>query len=321
MFDLNQLLPWLSEEKDPGVRYLALRDLVGLPSTDNELIKAKEKAYEKGPIGLILKKMNPKGFWKKPGAGYNPKYFSAVWSLILLSQLGASVNDDDRIMTACRYYLDHAFSPDKSISFNGTASGTVSCLEGNMCAALTALGYEDKRLDETFDWMAKSVLGDVRYYAYNCGPNFACGANGKKPCAWGAAKVMLAFSRLNKEKQTPVIKKAIKKGTDFLFSVDPVTADYPTRTDSKPNRSWWKFGFPVFYITDILQVIEALEPLGYLRDPRLRKTIQFITDQQDAQGRYLLEYDYPDKTWVNFGKKHTPNKWVTYRVAKALRHL
>jgi hypothetical protein len=318
---INSALDWLLEANNPGVRYLALRDLVGLTPNDPQLLQAKVAAYKKGPIEVILRQMDGKGFWKKSGAGYNPKYFSAVWSLILLSQLGASVKDDKRIKTACDYYLEHALSKDNSFSYNGTPSGTVPCLEGNMCAALTLLDYKDPRLDLTYDWMARSVLGnDVKYYAYTCGPNFACGANGKKPCAWGAVKVMLAFSKLAKNKRTPVINNAIKKGKDFLFSIDPVTSDYPTRTDSKPNRSWWTFGFPVFYVTDILQIVEALGPLGYGKDLHLKKTINYIKNQQGDNGYYALDYDYPDKTWYNFGKKHEANKWVTYRVLKALKN-
>ncbi len=36
----------------------------------------------------------------------------------------------------------------------------------------------------------------LRYYSGKCGPGFLCGANNKLPYAWGAVKVMLAFSKL-----------------------------------------------------------------------------------------------------------------------------
>jgi len=79
---------------------------------------------------------------------------------------------------------------------NGLPSGTIDCLQGNLCAALTDLGCEDSRLDKAFEWMARTVTGEniapvkdkkasVRYYAGKCGPNFACGANNKLPCGLG----------------------------------------------------------------------------------------------------------------------------------------
>jgi len=86
----------------------------------------------------------------------------------------------------------------------------------------------------------------------------ACGSNDKLPCAWGAAKVMLAFSRLPVERRTPLVQRAIQQGVDFLFSVDPATASYPSGYSAKPSGNWWKFGFPVFYVSDLLQIVEAL---------------------------------------------------------------
>ena len=106
-----------------------------------------------------------------------------------------------------------------------------------MCAALTDLGYEDSRLDEAYAWMARSVTGEgvQRYYAYKCGPGLVCGANGKLPCSWGAVKVMLAFGKLPSAKHTPLVEAAIKAGAAFLFSCDPVEANYPTRGGHSPQ--------------------------------------------------------------------------------------
>lgn len=34
---------------------------------------------------------------------------------------------------------------------------------------------------------------------------------------------------------------------------------------------------------------------------------------------WLLDYDYPDKTWSDFGPKKQPNKWVTLRALRVLQ--
>jgi hypothetical protein len=188
--------PWLLENEEPGARYLALRDLLDKPDNDPELAEARKEAHEKGPIAAVLKQMHPSGYWEEEGPRYNPKYRSTVWSLILLAQLGARVEMDERIEIAKKYFLDKALTPLGQISASGTASGTVACLQGNLCAALLDLGCQDERLDKAFEWMARSVTGDgiapmtdkdapVRYYAGKCGPLFACGSNDKQSCAWG----------------------------------------------------------------------------------------------------------------------------------------
>ena len=71
-------------------------------------------------------------------------------------------------------------------------------------------------------------------------------------------------------------------------------------------------------MTDILQIIEVLVNLGYGSDPRLQTAIQLVLDKRDSQGRWVLEYDYNGKTWVDFGPKKQPNKWVTLRALKVL---
>jgi hypothetical protein len=329
----NDPMPWLLESDNPGVRYLALRDLLKLPPDDKKLKSARKIAHQEGPIARVLSHMETEGYWVKPGPGYNPKYRSTVWSMILLAQLGASAREDKRVEQACKYVLDHMAEGGQFTSTSsGAPSGTIDCLQGNLLWSLMELGCGDPRIDKAYEWMARTVTGDgiapmedkdapVRYYAYKCGPTFACGVNNKLPCAWGGVKVMLAFSKLSAAQQTPLIKKAIKQGAEFFFGTDPATANFPTRDDSKPNRAWWKFGFPVFYVTDLLQLAEALVGLGYDNDPRLSNTLHLIREKQDHEGRWPLEYDYTGKTWIDFGKKKQPNKWVTVRALRVLSSL
>ena len=132
---------------------------------------------------------------------------------------------------------------------------------------------------------------------------------------------MMAFGKLPASQRTPLIRKAIQHGADFFFSVDPATAGYPAGYAEKPSGNWWKFGFPVFYVSDLLQIAEALVGLGYGSDPRLSNTLNLIREKQDSEGRWSLEYDYADKTWVDFGKKKQPNKWVTLRALRILKGL
>lgn len=80
-----------------------------------------------------------------------------------------------------------------------------------------------------------------------------------------------------------------------------------------------KFSFPVFYVTDLLQLVEALVGLGHGNDQRLAKAVKMIKEKRDARGRWPLEYDYKGKTWVDFGVKKHPNKWVTLRALRVLK--
>jgi len=220
----NELINWLLEPTDIGIRYLTMRDFL---QTEPDIINTvRIAAHTEGPIAQVMKHMFKEGYWEKPGAGYYPKYTGTVWSIILLAQLGASIEVDERIAIACSYLLEHALTQDGHFTVNGLPSGTADCLQGNLCAALLDLGHSDPRLDKAFEWMARSVTGEgvapltdkrahLRYYAGKCGSNFACGSNNKLPCAWGATKVMLAFGKLPRERRTKLINQAITTGINF----------------------------------------------------------------------------------------------------------
>ena len=108
----------------------------------------RKRAHKEGPIAEILSNMEKAGYWVKAGPGYNPKYRSTVWSIILLAQLGALASEDKRIDQACKYLLDHALSEGGQFatSSSGAPSGTVDCLQGNLCWSLMELGYDHPRL-------------------------------------------------------------------------------------------------------------------------------------------------------------------------------
>jgi hypothetical protein len=328
---------WLLEEDDPGVRYLALRDIVG--AGENELKVARRKAHREGPIATILAEMSPEGYWIKPGNVYANKCRGTVWSIISLAELGASVEEDRRVGTACSYLLDNALLKSGQFSPGMKPSDMGLCLQGNMLLSLMDLGYRDSRLDTAYEWTARMVTGEdvsqkvnpdglapadgvpgpFRYLKYN-GPRFVCRTNKYMPCGWAGVKVMMAFSRLPVERRSGLIKRAIDVGTDFFLSTDPSMAGFPGHRTGVPDERWWQFRFPSFWGADILQIAEAFTALGYGGDPRLANAFDLILSKQDENGRWPLEYvDYNHKMWVKYGSRGKPNKWVTLRALRVLK--
>jgi hypothetical protein len=323
-------ITWLLEPSTPTLEYLTRRDL--LDASDGSLAELRKTIHQSNPIALILARMDPLGFWDQPGPGYSHKYHSTVWSILSLAQVGATIQEDARIQTACNYVLEHTLTKTGQFSASGAPSYTFDCLQGNLCWALTELGCQDARLDMAFDWMAHSVTGEgissnkeknarLHYYSLKCGPNFACGINGNHPCAWGAIKILRAFGSLQPEKRNSLMQQAIQMGIDFLLSVDPAEARYPTTDGHTISPNWWKFGFPLFYISDVIQIIEALASVGIRHDYRLENVANLIREKQDEHGRWNMEYSYSGKVWGNFGTINRPNKWVTLRALRALKQL
>jgi len=320
---------WLLEEdgENPGVRYFALRDLVGASAA--ELEAARALVMTTGPVPVILSQQQADGTWGTPG--YLPKYRSTMWSIIFLAQLGAD-GRDPRIRQGCEHLFGYATAEHGGLSADGRNSGLIHCLQGNLCAALIDLGYlGDERLARALEWLARSITGEgiapsseksapVHYLrSGNSGPGFPCSANNHLPCAWGAVKALLALSKVPAGERTPAIGAAIEAGAAFLFSRDPAAADYPMGYAEKPNSSWFKFGYPLGYVTDVLQSVEVLAALGYGGDPRLANAREMVEGKQDADGRWPMEYSYNSKMWIDLEQKGQPSKWVTLRARRALR--
>jgi hypothetical protein len=153
-------LAWLLAPDVPGVRYLALRDLLDMPGDSSELRAAAQVSHTQGPIATSLAHMDPAGYWAAPGPGYTPKYRSTVWAVITLAQLGATCAADERIARACSYLVDQALTPGGQFTASGAPSGTADCLQGNLCWPLVTLGCDLDRLAPAIEWMARSVTGE-----------------------------------------------------------------------------------------------------------------------------------------------------------------
>jgi hypothetical protein len=330
---------WLLEDDDPGVRYLALRDLVD--ADEKEVKAARTRAHRKGPIAVILDNMAPGGYWIKPGSVYANKCRGPVWSVISLAELGASVEEDKRVNTACKYIIENSLLKSGQFSPRLIPSNMGLCLQGNMLTSLMDLGYRDSRLDVAYEFTARMVTGEgvplkvnpdglapadgipgpFRYVKYN-GPRFICRTNKYLPCGWAAVKVLMGFSRLPAERRSGIIKRAIEVGIDFFLSTDPSKAGFPGHKPGVPDKRWWQFRFPSFWGADILQIAEALTALGHGADPRLDNTFSLILSKQDENGRWPLEYvDHSHRMWVNYGTQGKPNKWVTLRAMRVLRRV
>jgi hypothetical protein len=307
-------LPWLLEPENPSARYLALTGLLDRPPSDPKVaaIRAEIAGWE--PVRTILDAQWPEGYWMRPGVGYSPKYRATVWQVIFLGALGAPLTAP--IERACVYVLEHSRLPDGCFSAHKTARGTVACLNGNLLRAMHQLGYRDPRLEESLEALAAMALRDGFRCRFNAASPRPARMRDGLPCAWGAIKALGAFAGVAEEQRSPSVQAATRAGVEFLLAGDLANGGYPTAT--RPSLLWHRFGFPLGYTSDLLELLDVLAELGVGRDARLAEAVEIVLSKQDDMGRWALEYT-PDNTWASFGKKGQPNKWVTLRARRALK--
>ncbi len=249
--------------------------------------------------------------------------------MIFLDQLGADPACAG-VRLACEYVLEHTQTQRGGFGYwQGRArrappppANAIHCLNGNLVRALIGFGWlDDARVRRAVDWEAAAITGDgeVAWSANTPGPGFRCGANYGEPCAWGAAKALLALARIPAGRRSPAVAAAVEAGVEFLLSRDPAVADYPMPPgNAAPSSSWFRLGFPSGYVADVLQVLEALAEAGAGRDPRLGHAVDWLVSQQDEHGRWANRYAYAGKMVVDIDRPGEPSPWVTLRASRVL---
>ncbi len=317
---------WLLEKENPSVRYFTLLDLLGKPEDDPEVRQAKRAVMQIGIVPEILQKQKDPAYLETCGQFYTAKYKGLVWQLIVLAEMGADANA--QIREQCEYLLGHSQETGDGGFAMHTAAKTgggritevIPCLTGNMVWSLIRFGYlDDPRLQKSIDWITK-------YMRFNDGteddpqtPPYdrmePCW--GRHTCHMGVVKALKAFSAIPEERRTQAVQTTIDLAIEFMLIHHIYKRSHQPDRVSKPG--WLKFGFPLMYQTDALEILDILSALG-VRDARMSEALDLVVSKQDDMGRWKAENTYgSDRLLVPIGRKDKQSKWLTLRAMRILK--
>lgn len=317
---------WLLEKNNPSVRYFTLTEILELPENDSQVKKAKSEIMTVGVIPVILSKQNSEGYWETAGGFYTKKYNGTIWQLIILAELGAD-RGNERIRKACEFILKNSqdtesggFSMHASAKTGGGRhSEVIPCLTGNMIRSLIRLGnLEDSRVQLGIDWIVKYQRFDDGIHEAPTGWPYdkleVCW--GKHTCHMGAVKALKALAEIPKDKRSEGVKNMIEIGSEYILIHHIYKKSHDLSSISKPG--WLRFGFPLMYQTDALEILGILTKLGY-KDKRMQEAVDFVVSKQNTQGRWILENTFNGRFQVNIEEKGKPSKWVTLNALRVLK--
>ncbi|MGD0449528.1 MAG: nitrogen fixation protein NifH [Candidatus Bathyarchaeia archaeon] len=317
---------WLLETENPSVRYFALSQILDKPQNDPEMASAKEAIMRDGVVPEILAKQNSDGSWDLPEKFYTAKYKGTVWQLLILAELGAD-QKDEQIRKACEFILENSqdresggFSAWPSVKLGGGRhSGVIPCLTGNMVSSLIKLGLlDDERIQCGVDWI-------VRYQRFDdsesCAPKVwpyekTPGCFGKHSCHMGVVKSLKALSEIPTAKRSKGVAETIEKGAEYMLKHNVHKRSHNLSQVSKPG--WLRFGFPLMYQTDVLEVLGILTKLDY-RDERMQEAIDVVVSKQNEKGQWNLENTFNPSFQTNIEQKNKPSKWITLNALTVLK--
>jgi hypothetical protein len=331
MTDLKSVLKadptaWLLEKDNPSVRYFTLTDIQGKLENDSEAKKAKDAIMKVGLVPEVLTKQNNEGYWETPKSFYTAKYRGTVWQLLILAELSAD-GKDERVKKASEFILENS-QDHESGGFSMNASGktgggrhseVIPCLTGNMVWSLIRFGYlEDPQVRRGIKWITTyqrfddGIKDPPKGWPYD---RFEM-CWGKHTCHMGAVKTLKALAEIPANKRSQDVIDTIEKGAEHMLEHHIHKRSHDLSRVSKPG--WLRFGFPLMYQTDVLEILGILTRLGY-KDKRMQEAIDLVISKEDDQGRWKLENTFNDRFLTRIEHKGKQSKWITLKALEVLK--
>jgi hypothetical protein len=319
---------WLLGDDNPSVRYFTLTDILDRDESNPEVNETRNEIMNTGTVSKILAKQNDEGYWEEPDRFYTRKYKGTVWQLIILAELGAD-GKNPRIMKACEFILEHSqdresggFSQHTSKrTGGGRHSEVIPCLTGNMVWSLIRFSYiQDPRVQHGVDWITKYQRFDdgVEWLAEGWPYDRYEICFGRHTCHMGVVKALKALAEIPLKRRTEDVNKTIEEGVEYLLKHHIYRRSHNLTRTSKPG--WLRYGFPLMYQTDVLEILGILTKLGY-KDTRMQEAIDHLISQQDDQGRWKLKNTFNGRYQVDIEEKGQPSKWITLNALRVLKRL
>jgi len=315
-------IDWLLQSDSPSVRYRALMDLMGRPTTGSDVAKA--RAVQRSPqVTELFSHQLPDGTWRGPrGNLWEEK--GSVFSLLILGELGATPSQSTR--KALDYLHEHYQLPTGRISYRPVdsprrkenTSTWMWCVTAVILRAALLLGHADHPLVEAairFFEESHEDKGGWHCSVYSSDP-----AKVRPPnCYMGGIKALSAFSLIPRDRRSKRLRAIIKQEAQtcldsrvHFYRIDPM---------GQPaiKRAWLKFAFPRYWRSDALEATDVLTGLG-VRDRRIQDAVDLIRSKQQSDGRWPLDFSETKRAWVQLDEEGAPSKWVTLRALRTLHN-
>jgi hypothetical protein len=318
---------WLLEKNNPSVRYFTLHDILERSWANPDVKEAKQEIMKTGVVPAILAKQKKEGYWDTPERFYSAKYRGTVWQLMILAEHGADEHNDN-IRNACEFILassqdlesgGFAYSSSTKTG-GGRHSEVIPCLTGNMVWSLIRLGYlKDPRLQQGIKWITTYQRFDDRINEVPQGwpyDRLKTGCFGRHTCHMGAVKTLKALAEIPEKKRSVAVKQTLEKGAEYFLLHHVFKSSHNLNRVPKPG--WLKFGFPLMYQTDALEILGILTQLGY-HDKRMQEAIDIVISKQNNEGKWILENTYNGRYQTMIEQKGKPSKWITLHALKVLK--
>jgi hypothetical protein len=321
-FGSRDVMEWLLEPENPSVRFWALQQLEVKRKDDPDVLEAQNAITSSACVNAILEAQKGEEHWHSYDDVYNPKYTATTHNLLILAELGAKKLP--QIERAIEYLFKFQrnsghFLTDlpKTEKGKDSTKKDACCIDGNILYYLIHFGYlDDPRTKKLIDFQVEYHSDDgggwkCRAYPIDRSKVFPTN------CYMGGIKVLKALARIPGEARSPDLKRIIMQESELIL--DNQVFKYLRHPDGsrKEKAGWKRFGFPLFYQSDVLEVLDVLSELG-VHDERMQESVDLVFESRNESGTWDLMNTFNGKMLCDIETKKKPSKWVTLRALRVL---
>ena len=317
------VIDWLLESSDPSIRFWALQHLKDMDMDHPDVVATQKAIMKSLCIETILSAQELEGHWGSADNMYLPKYSASTHSLLIMAELGAKRTKaiERGIEFMFKFQRDSGhFLIEAPKTERGRASVVKDgcCLDGNILYFMTHFGYlEDPRVKHLIEFQIEYHSDDVggwKCRAYPIDRSRVFPEN----CYMGGVKLLRGLASIPAKKRVKRVGEIIDQEVEIILENGIYRYLRAPDGSRKDKAGWTRFGFPMFYQSDALEVLDLLTGLE-VHDERMQEAIDLVIAKRPADGRWLLKDSFNGKMLCDIEVKHKPSKWITLRALRVLR--
>ncbi len=287
-------IDWLVSRENPGVRVVALRELLARPPKDPDVRRARQ-ALGRDPFLRDLLALARARLTPSPPVPLERRYDGGMWLALFLTELGA--DESQPVLTHAADVLLARWEK----AFVEIERGKVEDLDVPLFgAALRVLARTGHGADPRVVSGAEEIARRAR------------AGKGR------TVKDLLLLGELPERARTDTIRSAIA-----FLETRLVEAEIPGALAAGATPEILKAGYPCGDETDLFEMLAALKsvrPASAPVEPSVARALAAIVAKSDHRARWKLERPRPERLPLSPERTGDPSRWVTLRALTTLQH-
>ncbi len=292
----SEVVRWLLAG-DVAVQFQTSRDL--LHRTDLGL---QRRIAEEGDGAVLLAARGENRHW---GLGfYRPKWTSSHYTLLELSNLGLSP-DNDLARETVELILAREQGADGGLDPTPGGRHSDACINGMALNYAAYFGADETQLVSMIDFLLGQQLGDG---GFNCRLNRSGAQHSSLHTTLSVFEGISQYRRGGYRHRVDDLGEVEQAAVEFVLRHRLYRSE---RSQAPIDDEFTRLHHPARWHFDILRCLDAFAAAGVGHDPRMDDALDVLARRRRPDGRWVINRGYPGVTHLPAPQAGQPHRWIT----------